>query len=53
MEKPINSYSTKSQNLEIKDLNEGSREVAMYLARFDNMDSDNDIIRRGAFKKSS
>ena len=52
MEKPINSYSTKSQNLEIKDLNEGSREVAMYLARFDNMDSDNDIIRRGAFKKS-
>ena len=52
MEKPIRGYSTKSQNLEIKDLNEGSREVAMYLARFDNLDSDNDIIRRGAFKKS-
>lgn len=52
MEKPINSYSTKSQNLEIKDLNEGSRTVAVYLAKFDNIDSDNDIIRRGAFKKS-
>ncbi len=52
MEKPINSYSTKSQNLELKDLNEGSREVVLYLAKFDNLDSDNDIIRRGAFKKS-
>lgn len=52
MEKPIKGYSTKSQNLEIKDLNEGSREVAIYLAIFDNIDADNDIIRPGAFKKS-
>jgi len=52
MEKPIKSYSTKAQNLEIKDLNEGSREVAIYLAKFNNLDSDNDIIRPGAFKKS-
>jgi HK97 family phage prohead protease len=52
MEKSINSYSTKSQNLEIKDLNEGSRTVAVYLAKFNNIDSDNDIIRPGAFKKS-
>jgi HK97 family phage prohead protease len=52
MEKTIKGYSTKSQNLKIKDLNEGSREVAVYLAHFDNVDADNDIIRRGAFSKS-
>ena len=52
MEKPFNIYSTKSQGLEVKDLDEGSRKVALYLSRFDTMDSDNDIIRRGAFTKS-
>lgn len=52
MEKPFNIYSTKSQGLEVKDLDEGSRKVALYLSKFDNIDSDNDIIRRGAFKKS-
>jgi HK97 family phage prohead protease len=36
----------------LKDLDEGSREVAMYLSVFDELDSDNDIIRRGAFTKS-
>lgn len=52
MQKAINNYSTKAQNFELKDLNEGSREVAIYLAKFNNLDSDNDIIRPGAFKKS-
>lgn len=52
MQKQRNNYATKAQNLEIKDLNEGSREVAIYLAKFNNLDSDNDIIRPGAFKKS-
>lgn len=52
MEKPFNIYSTKSQGLEVKDLDEGSRKVALYLSKFDNVDSDNDVIRRGAFKKS-
>lgn len=45
-------YSTKSQGLEVKDLDEGSRKVSLYLSKFDNIDSDNDVIRRGAFKKS-
>jgi len=52
MEKPFNIYCTKSQGIELKDLDEGSRKVALYLSRFDVMDSDNDIIRRGAFTKS-
>jgi HK97 family phage prohead protease len=53
-DKTINSYKVKSNDLEIvlKDLDEGSRKVSMYLSSFDEMDSDNDIIRRGAFKKS-
>jgi len=52
MEKAINNYSVKGHNLEIKDLDEGSRTVQMYLAKFDTVDSDNDIIRRGAFSRS-
>jgi HK97 family phage prohead protease len=52
MDKIINSYSLKSQSLEVKDLDEGSRKVSMYLSAFDVLDSDNDIIRPGAFKKS-
>jgi len=55
MDKIINSYSIKTQDMGIfalKDLDEGSRKVSMYLSAFDKMDSDSDIIRRGAFKKS-
>lgn len=52
MDKVFNSYSLKSQGAIIKDFDEGSRKVAMYLSSFDTLDSDNDIIRRGAFKKS-
>lgn len=52
MQKNTNTYQLKSQNLILKDFNEGSREVAIYLSAFDELDSDNDIIRRGAFAKS-
>jgi HK97 family phage prohead protease len=52
MKKDSNSYQVKSHNLILKDLDMGSRQVAMYLSDFDSLDSDNDIIRRGAFKKS-
>lgn len=52
MAKSFNSYSVKSQNLHIKDIDEASRKVSFYLSSFDNMDSDNDIIRKGAFTKS-
>lgn len=52
MTKLSNGYSLKATNLALKDFNSGSRKVAMYLARFDIMDSDKDIIRPGAFTKS-
>jgi HK97 family phage prohead protease len=45
------AYSTKS-GFEIKDVDKASRKVVIYLAKFDNMDSDGDIIRKGAFAKS-
>jgi len=44
-------YSTKGL-AEIKDMDNDKREVAVYLSKFDNMDSDMDVIRKGAFKKS-
>ena len=47
----INSYSTKS-GFELKDVDKASRKVAIYLAKFDNIDSDGDVIRKGAFAKS-
>ena len=43
-------YSTKGI-AEIKDMDNDKREVAVYLSKFDNMDSDMDVIRKGAFKK--
>lgn len=46
-----NIYNLKS-GFELKDIDTGSRQVAMYLSKFDTMDSDNDIIKKGAFKKS-
>ena len=55
MDKIFNSYQMKTHenlDLSIKDIDQGSRKVSMYLSRFDVMDSDNDIIRKGAFKKS-
>ena len=51
MNRNLNQYTTKSLS-EIKDLSLGKREVAMYLSKFDVLDSDNDIIKKGAFKRS-
>lgn len=47
----LNSYSIKS-GFELKDVDSTTRKVSMYLAKFDNLDSDGDIIRKGAFSKS-
>lgn len=44
-------YEIKS-GFEIKDMDSAKREVAVYLAKFGNVDSDNDVIQKGAFKKS-
>jgi hypothetical protein len=52
MNKRFKTYETKSAINGIKDLDLNSREVAFYLSRFDVVDSDNDMIKRGAFKKS-
>jgi HK97 family phage prohead protease len=52
MEKKRNSYGLKNLDLSIKDLDLGKREVAMYLSKFDNIDSDMDMIVKGAFARS-
>ena len=52
MEKAFNTYSLKSMNLSVKDLDMGKRLVSFYLSKFDSIDSDNDLIARGAFTKS-
>jgi HK97 family phage prohead protease len=49
--KTMNKYEIKS-GFEIKDMDRSRREVAVYLAKFGNVDSDNDVIQKGAFKKS-
>lgn len=51
MKKAVNTYSIKGA-FEMKDLDLAARQVAMYVSKFDVMDSDMDIIRRGAFAKS-
>jgi len=45
------TYQTKGA-AEIKDISSDKRQVAVYLAKFDNIDSDNDMIKKGAFTKS-
>lgn len=52
MNKSFNTYSTKAQDLFVKDVDESGRKVAVYLSVFDKIDSDMDVIRRGAFNKS-
>ena len=52
MKRNINQYSVKSFDTSIKDISLGKREVAMYLSKFDVIDSDNDMIVKGAFEKS-
>jgi HK97 family phage prohead protease len=49
--KSMSKYEIKS-GFEIKDMDSNRREVAVYLAKFGNVDSDNDVIQKGAFKKS-
>jgi hypothetical protein len=46
------SYKIKNQSLPIKDINLETREVAMYLSHFGNIDSDKDMLLKGCFKKS-
>lgn len=46
------SYHVKTLNLEVKDLDPQTRRVKVMLSHFDNIDSDSDVIRRGAFAKS-
>lgn len=46
-----NLYNTKGA-FEIKDLSSSDRTVAFYLSKFDVIDSDYDMIKKGAFKKS-
>jgi hypothetical protein len=46
-----NTYQTKGA-AEIKDISSDKRQVVVYLAKFDNIDSDNDMIKKGAFAKS-
>tara|TARA_R100000773_G_C4209902_1_gene109742 strand:+ start:265 stop:1317 length:1053 start_codon:yes stop_codon:yes gene_type:complete len=44
-------YNTKSA-FELKDIDSENRQVAVYLSKFNEIDSDGDVIRPGAFKKS-
>lgn len=45
-------YSNKSTSLEIKEVDSDSRLVSGYFASFNNVDSDGDMMMKGAFKKS-
>ena len=45
-------YGVKTVNIKVTDLDEGSRQVKGYFGAFDNLDSDRDVIRNGAFAKS-
>jgi len=46
------AYSVKNASIKIEDVSLSTREVKGYFASFDTIDSDNDIIRKGAFLKS-
>jgi HK97 family phage prohead protease len=45
-------YKVKGLSLEVKDIEPKTRRVTVMLSKFDNIDSDNDVIRQGAFAKS-
>ena len=49
--KSVTDYGIKGA-FELKDLDLAAREVAMYVSKFDTIDSDDDMIVRGAFSKS-
>ena len=52
MNRKDQQYKVKSFGLKVEDIDEGSRKVVGYLSAFDVLDSDQDIIRPGAFAKS-
>ena len=45
-------YGVKTIDLKVSDVSLKSRQVKGYFASFDTLDSDRDIIRKGAFTKS-
>ncbi len=45
-------FQTKDISLEVKDIDNSSRRVIVALSKFGNIDSDGDVIVRGAFAKS-
>lgn len=51
MKKEFKHYETKSLT-EIKDIDLKNRQVAIYLSKFNNIDSDDDMILKGSFKNS-
>ena len=50
--KNVSQYSTKTDNTMLKDIDLNKREVAIYLSKFGVIDSDNDMIVKGAFQRS-
>ena len=48
----LTGYKIKTLPLTVKDMDAQTRRVTIMLSKFDNIDSDNDIIRCGAFSKS-
>ena len=47
-----NYYLTKDVGESVKDVDVKTGIVTGFFSKFDNVDSDNDVIRRGAYKKS-
>lgn len=52
MVKKFNQYEVKNLALEVKDIDTVGRRVKVAFAAFNNIDSDRDVIRKGAFAKS-
>jgi len=46
------AYALKANSITLDDIDEGNRIVKGYLSSFDTLDSDSDVIRKGAFTKS-
>ena len=51
MNKDFKKYGVKG-GFEVKDVDTQTRRVKVMLSHFDNIDSDRDVIRKGAFAKS-
>lgn len=52
MIKTFKTYEVKNIALEVKDIDTAGRRVKVAFAAFNNIDSDKDVIRKGAFAKS-